>query len=79
MNISLRDSVRYNVTSVIEMMNLCRKIKNLKSVVVASTAYSNSNLDVIEEKIYKSPISPELAFKLCAELDDSVLTEITPL
>lgn len=79
MNATLKKSLECNVTSLIEVLNLCRGMKNLKSLVVVSTVYSNCNRSVIEERICSSPISPELAYRLCSEVDNTTLEKIVPL
>ncbi|GJQ74567.1 hypothetical protein Trydic_g21428 [Trypoxylus dichotomus] len=79
MNGSLKDNIKSNLIGVLELLDLCRNMKNLKSVVIISTAYSNVNRKVIPEKICKSTLNPDLVIRMCDELDSKTLEKITPL
>ncbi|OTF69920.1 Male sterility domain-containing protein [Euroglyphus maynei] len=49
---NLRIFIEQNVLGTDHIMRLCTEMKNLKSVVYVSTAYSNCNLSMVEEKVY---------------------------
>ncbi|GJQ74566.1 hypothetical protein Trydic_g21427 [Trypoxylus dichotomus] len=79
MNASLKDNIKNNLISVVELLDLCRNMKNLKSVVIVSTAYSNANRKVIPEKICKSAVNPDLVIRMCDELDNKILEKFAPV
>ncbi|GJQ74568.1 hypothetical protein Trydic_g21429 [Trypoxylus dichotomus] len=79
MKAPLKDNVRGNVVSVLALLDLCRHMVNLKSVVILSTAYSNADRRVIPEEICKSYINPDLILKMCEEMDDKILEKMTPI
>lgn len=78
MNGKLAYNVKYNVLSIIELLALCRQMKNLKSLVVVSTAYSHCTSEIIEERICESPINPQLVIEMCNKMDEKLLDTITP-
>lgn len=47
----LKDNLRMNVFGTRSIVNLCNSIKNLHGLVYVSTAYSNCQLENIEEKV----------------------------
>ncbi|XP_051161062.1 fatty acyl-CoA reductase wat-like [Leptopilina boulardi] len=57
----LNIAVSINVESVLEIIKLCRELKNLKVAVHVSTAFIQSNLKIIEEKVYPMPMTYEEA------------------
>lgn len=58
-NEPLRVAVAVNVNSVLEIIALCRELKKLKAAVYVSTAFSQSNIKFIEEKVYPVPLTYE--------------------
>ncbi|XP_014217999.1 fatty acyl-CoA reductase wat-like, partial [Copidosoma floridanum] len=75
---SLKQAVAINIQGPKEILNLSRQLKNLKAVVHVSTAYSNCNRTVIEEKFYDPPMTGDNIIKLVHSLDDIKLDTITP-
>lgn len=58
---ALPTAVEQNVLSVMRLMDICDTLPNLQALVHVSTAYSNAERNVIEEKIYSAPASlPQL-------------------
>ncbi|XP_051168747.1 fatty acyl-CoA reductase wat-like isoform X2 [Leptopilina boulardi] len=53
----LNVAVSINVNSVIEIIKLCRELKNLTVAVHISTAFIQSTLERIEEKVYPMPMT----------------------
>ncbi|KAK9736608.1 Male sterility protein [Popillia japonica] len=79
MNATLKENVNCNVTTVMQLLELCREMRHLKSVVIVSTTYSHSPYPLIPEAINKSDFQPDLILKMCDEMDDKTLREITPV
>ncbi|XP_011499623.1 PREDICTED: putative fatty acyl-CoA reductase CG5065 [Ceratosolen solmsi marchali] len=75
----IKEAVITNIIGPMEIMNLCRKIKNLKAFMYTSTAYSNCINSEIDEKFYEPPISADNIVKLIKSLDDDKLEAITPM
>lgn len=75
----LRTAVNINVRSVRDLISLAKKMKNLKSFINVSTAYSNCVYKKIDEKFYDVPISPDNLITLVECLDEDKLTQITPI
>lgn len=55
MDAKMKDAVDKNVQGLSELLDLCREMRYLKSMVFVSTAYSNSIQSIIEEKFYNPP------------------------
>ena len=51
-NEALNVAVNINTKGTARIIQLCKELKNVISVVHVSTAYSNSYLSEIEEKVY---------------------------
>ena len=56
--IIFRDALEQNTQSVKNMLEFAKQCHNLQSFVHVSTAYSNCDLQDIEEKIYPSKYDP---------------------
>lgn len=77
-NEKLKLSAAINLNGTKEMLELCKEMENLKSMVHVSTAYSNCHLDQIDEKFYHYPMSPKQLTAMIDELDDQTVETITP-
>lgn len=66
-------AINKNVGGTKQVLDLCLKMFNLKSVVYVSTAYSNSNIFEIEEKIYPTKVKPEFILDVCENFDDEIV------
>ncbi|XP_044013795.1 uncharacterized protein LOC122856167 [Aphidius gifuensis] len=75
----IEDAVAINIRGPKETLDLCRSMKQLRSVVHVSTAYSNCNRDDIDEKFYEAPISGDNIMKLISTLDSKKLSDITKI
>lgn len=73
----LRLAVQMNVASVKKLLSLCRKMKNLQSIVHVSTAYANCNRNSVAEMIYPPPIQPSKLLDASEWMDDSVFDVLT--
>ena len=77
-----RSALTVNTLGTLKVVNLCRKLPNLKCLVHVSTAYSNCDLEYIEESVYPSQISPHMlmhALKLVAFRVLSPVQKLQPL
>ncbi|XP_075264828.1 fatty acyl-CoA reductase 1-like [Convolutriloba macropyga] len=54
----LRFALDLNVGGTLRVVQLCRKLSNLKALVHVSTAYANCDLPFIEEQVYPPPVNP---------------------
>jgi fatty acyl-CoA reductase len=57
-NEDLKNAVILNTLGTKQVLQLCEKMKNLKSFVHVSTAYSNSDKHTVEEMVYEPPHDP---------------------
>ncbi|CAB0014994.1 unnamed protein product [Nesidiocoris tenuis] len=57
-NEKLQDAVRLNTMGTQSVIELCKDMAKLHAVVHVSTAYSNANRTLVEEKVYPPPASP---------------------
>jgi fatty acyl-CoA reductase len=74
----LRVSVQMNLIGTQRLLALCHKIKNLISVVHASTAYANCNLQKTQEKVYTPPVQPQQLVQAIEWMTDETLHTVTP-
>ncbi|XP_045458029.1 fatty acyl-CoA reductase wat-like [Melitaea cinxia] len=66
-----------NVRGTVEIIKLAKECRNLIAITHVSTAFANTHLKCIEEKIYDPPISVE-ALNAVSQLDDSIIESILP-
>lgn len=57
-NEDLKNAVTLNTLGTKRVLDLCQEMKNLKSFVHVSTAYSNSDKYTVEEVVYQPPHDP---------------------
>ncbi|XP_056639603.1 facilitated trehalose transporter Tret1-like isoform X2 [Diorhabda sublineata] len=67
-----------NVNGIKYVIDLARKMTNLKSIVHVSTAYSNCTRSVIEEKIYDCPLSYEDVGRILEKISHEEADALTP-
>ncbi|KAJ2943413.1 hypothetical protein O0L34_g12222 [Tuta absoluta] len=81
-NEPLRVAVNTNVRGTVEMLEIGKQCLKLKSYVHVSTAYSHATESRIDkdllEKFYESPLSPQLAIEMVANMDEQRINDITP-
>ncbi|XP_050358279.1 fatty acyl-CoA reductase wat-like [Nymphalis io] len=70
-------STAINVKGTVEVIKLAKECRNLKAFTHVSTAYSNTHLKYIEEKIYEPPMTVE-ALEAIAQLDENLIETILP-
>ncbi|KAJ8688431.1 hypothetical protein QAD02_024226 [Eretmocerus hayati] len=73
----IRRAVAININGTKEVLDLSRKITNLRVIIHVSTAYSNCNRMDIDEKFYEPPLSGDNAIKLVQTLNDEKLDAVT--
>ncbi|VVC29133.1 Male sterility, NAD-binding,NAD(P)-binding domain,Fatty acyl-CoA reductase, C-terminal [Cinara cedri] len=75
----LRKAVNINIVALQYLLKISKLMKNLKSFIHISTAYSNcAGRKVIDEVFYKPPISADQLVQLIDILDDDYIRRITP-
>ncbi|XP_071632062.1 putative fatty acyl-CoA reductase CG5065 isoform X2 [Temnothorax longispinosus] len=72
-NESLKIAVNLNTMGTDRMLDLCRRMTNLISVIHVSTAYSNADRRDIEESIYITEVRPYTVVDMCENLDDETI------
>ncbi|XP_075988806.1 putative fatty acyl-CoA reductase CG5065 [Anticarsia gemmatalis] len=71
-------AIQQNVRSVERALDLCDKLPNIQAFIHVSTAYSNAELSVVEERVYPPPRPLQQVFALVDTLPEDLLAEITP-
>lgn len=74
----LRLALKLNVTGLENVLELCRNIKKLEALVHVSTAYSNCDKDVIEEKFYPPSVNPKNVMEIAGWMNDKMIEDLTP-
>ncbi|XP_071582661.1 putative fatty acyl-CoA reductase CG5065 [Temnothorax nylanderi] len=72
-NESLKIAVNLNTMGTDRMLDLCKRMTNLISVIHVSTAYSNADRREIEESIYITEVKPYTVVDMCENLDDETI------
>lgn len=72
-------AVAINVSGTKEMIELAKEMKNLKTFVHVSTAFSNCHRREIEERVYDAPIEHENIITLTKCLHNDTIEKITPV
>jgi len=75
---ALRPTVMINLLGTRQVMELCKQIKNLNSMVHISSAYVNSFLLETEEKLYPQPDDADKVIEIVKAKSDAELDLITP-
>ena len=75
---TFKNSIMSNAFAAREIVDLVSSIKNLTSFMFVSTAFSNSNRLLAEERFYKPGMMMENAIKLAETSDDELLMVLTP-
>ena len=69
----LKVAVNLNTKGTNRVIELCRYMKNLVSIIHVSTAYSNANRHEIKETIYTTKLKPSTVIDMCDSLNDETL------
>lgn len=73
----LKKAAYINVRSVRDLIKMCKQMKQLKSFVYVSTAFSNCPRKFIDEQFYDPPITGKNLMDVIEALDDHYLDGIT--
>ncbi|KAL1116456.1 hypothetical protein AAG570_004929, partial [Ranatra chinensis] len=73
-----RIAFNINVRGTKELLLLVQEMKSLKAFIHISTAYSNCNREVVEERLYESPIDFKKLELIVENLDDNLLDSLVP-
>ncbi|KAJ8916661.1 hypothetical protein NQ315_000306 [Exocentrus adspersus] len=74
----LKTATAVNVRAPRDLLRLARQMPKLKVMMHVSTAYSNCDNDVIEERIYPSSIGYKELIMMAERLPDKIFEDITP-
>ncbi|XP_076617984.1 putative fatty acyl-CoA reductase CG5065 [Colletes latitarsis] len=72
----LKVAVNLNTKGTDHVIDLCKDMTNLVSIVYVSTAYSNANRHEINESIYTTRLKPSTVIDMCDNLDDKTLNTL---
>jgi alcohol-forming fatty acyl-CoA reductase len=75
----LKIATQINVQATKDMLMLCSKMENLKSLIHVSTAYTHCPRQRVDEKFYPPPIDSTNMLVLTKYTNDELLETITPL
>nr|XP_044995431.1 fatty acyl-CoA reductase 2 isoform X2 [Jaculus jaculus] len=74
----LRNAVQLNVIATQQLLVMASQMPKLEAFIHFSTAFSNCNLNQIDEVIYPCPVEPRKIIDSMEWLDDTIIEEITP-
>ncbi|XP_043290160.1 putative fatty acyl-CoA reductase CG5065 [Venturia canescens] len=72
----LKAAVNLNTKGTERIVELCRAMGNLISLIHVSTAYSNADQREIKESIYSPKVKPQTIMEMCENLDDETIALI---
>lgn len=75
---TLKETTNINLRGTRRVVELCKQLTKLESLVHVSSAYVNSYITEVEEKLYPSPDNPEKIIDLAETLNDEALKELEP-
>lgn len=77
-NENLKTAVLLNTLGTKRVLELCQKMKQLKSCVHVSTAFSNSDKRVVEEKVYETTYNAYTVIDLVQNFPDEIVEILAP-
>ncbi|XP_055687202.1 putative fatty acyl-CoA reductase CG5065 [Lutzomyia longipalpis] len=78
MEAKLKDAIDLNTTGTKRVIDVCRKMPNLKVLVHLSTAFCYCDKEVLHEKVYECPHNPHDLIRCAEWMDEKTLDNITP-
>ncbi|KAG6454638.1 hypothetical protein O3G_MSEX008790 [Manduca sexta] len=75
-NLPLREALKNNVEGTMQVLSLCKRMKNIQMLVHVSTAYAHCLKDVIEEKLYPPPMDFTDLYLQLKGADDKDISKI---
>ncbi|CAG7719545.1 unnamed protein product, partial [Allacma fusca] len=76
-NSGLKNLVKANTEGTHNVLKCSKQFHRLKAFVYVSTAFSNSYLEEIEERIYPPTLDPHFVMLLCSELQPDLINLLT--
>ncbi|KAJ0182913.1 hypothetical protein K1T71_000889 [Dendrolimus kikuchii] len=73
---ALNIAVDQNVKSVIRLMDICDKLPNMEAFIHVSTAYSNAELNVVEERVYPPPMPLHQVLAVAESVPEELMSSI---
>ncbi|KAJ8668111.1 hypothetical protein QAD02_009774 [Eretmocerus hayati] len=70
----LKKAANLNTRGTDRVIDLCKGMSNLVSLVHVSTAYSNADLRDVQEMVYSSKVKPQTVMDMCETLDDETMS-----
>lgn len=77
-DMNLKEAIQTNTIGTLNMLKLAEQIQKLEGFTYVSTAYSQSNDKIIEERYYEAPIDPIKMIELVQNYDEAALNALTP-
>ncbi|XP_066148763.1 putative fatty acyl-CoA reductase CG5065 [Euwallacea fornicatus] len=77
-NENLKTAVDLNTLGTKRVLNLCRKMKKLKSCIHVSTAFSNSDKRVVEERVYTPTYDAHAVLNIVQNLPEDIVEALSP-
>uniref|UniRef100_A0A146M6I1 Fatty acyl-CoA reductase n=2 Tax=Lygus hesperus TaxID=30085 RepID=A0A146M6I1_LYGHE len=74
----LKEAISMNTEGTLRVLELAKKIKNLKLMVHMSTAFCHCDIDEMEEKVYPSPHDPMEIIRMSRWMDAGMMEKISP-
>lgn len=74
----MKVAVNMNIIGVKKIIDLCKQMKNVESIVHISTAYANCDRHRINEEVYNPPVKAEKLIEACEWIQEDVFNIITP-
>ncbi|XP_059620438.1 putative fatty acyl-CoA reductase CG5065 [Phlebotomus argentipes] len=74
----LKDAIDMNTTGTKRVLDLCRKMSNLRVIVHLSTAFCYCDKEVLHEKVYECPHNPHDLMRCAEWMDEKMMDNITP-
>ncbi|XP_023160221.1 fatty acyl-CoA reductase wat-like [Drosophila hydei] len=75
----LKTALKINVHGAYDIMKLCKEMKNLKSVVHVSTAYTHCPRKTIDEKLYSTHNNAKGLMIMAEYMPEKLLDHVTPI
>uniref|UniRef100_A0A1B0ARB9 Fatty acyl-CoA reductase n=1 Tax=Glossina palpalis gambiensis TaxID=67801 RepID=A0A1B0ARB9_9MUSC len=73
---SLKETTNINLLGTRRVVELCKQLNKLQALVHISSAYANSYITEVEEKLYPAPDDPEKIIDLTETLNEEALSKL---
>lgn len=74
----LKVAANINIRATQCLLEMAKKMKNLKSFVHVSTAYSNCRQPIVEERFYEPAVNPDHMLSITEILPEKTIEQVTP-